>query len=191
MKTRLAVIALLALALSACGPIIGQVMRTTDGIKNFQVIEGALSDLKPGSRLLVFGPFARTAEAFYISRGEDAYTFADSFNEAGLFQTETYLERDYARLDQRAAALRDKTPAQLAADLELKAPPQLILFGTLVERETIIAPTRGVVMTTAYRLEFFNPSTGNSTVLEVTVKDLFEDCIPSVVRAIMNQQGRA
>ena len=42
------------------------------GVKQFETVRGNLGELHPGRNLLVFGPFAKTDEAFYICRGEDA-----------------------------------------------------------------------------------------------------------------------
>ena len=67
--------------------------------------------------------------------------------------------------------------------MQLEYRPDYLLFGTILQREMTVAPTRGLVMTVGYRLEFYHLATGESTVVEATVRDLFPDCIPSIVKA--------
>jgi len=180
----------LALFLTACGPIWGGLMKIEEGIKQFEVRSGSLSDLHPGRTLLVFGPFAKTDEAFYICRGEDAAQFNAEFNRAGLFRSELYLERNYKELAQTAQRLRATPPGQLQEELGLDIVPELILFATLTRRETTVAPARGVVMEESFRLEFYDTSARTSTVVEVTVRDLAERCIPTLVKEMADRLGR-
>jgi len=181
----------MVLLLSACGPIWGGLMKIEEGIKAFEVRSGNLSDLRPGSSLLVFGPFAKTDEAFYICRGEDAAQFNAEFDRAGLFRSELYLERNYKELAQTAQRLRATSPEQLKTDLELDIVPEKILFATLTRRETTVAPARGVVMEESFRLEFYDTRLRTSTVLEVTVRDLAERCIPTLVKELADRLGRS
>jgi hypothetical protein len=46
-------------------------------------------------------------------------------------------------------------------------------------------------MRVSYRLELFNPATNASTVVEITVKDHFRDCIKLVVTEMLRQAGIA
>ncbi len=181
----------LVLLLTACGPILGGLMKIEEGIKQFEVRSGSLSDLRPGRSLLVFGPFAKTDEAFYICRGEDAAQFNAEFVRAGLFRSELYLERDYKALEQTARRLRATAPEQLKTDLGLDIVPDTILFATLTRRETTVAPARGVVMEESFRLEFYDTRAGTSTVLEVAVRDLAERCIPTLVKEFAERLGRS
>jgi hypothetical protein len=77
--------------------------------------------------------------------------------------------------------------SQLKAEFNLKNEPDLVMFGTVLERETIVAPTRGIIMQVGYRLEFYNPATNGSTIIEITVKKHFKDCIKLVVSEIIRR----
>lgn len=181
---------LMLLMLSACGPIIGQAMKSKEGVKNFSVTEGSLADLVPGSALLVYGPFEKSAGAYYIAKGEDAFDFSEKFQQNGFFRTELSIEHTYKKLQQTADRLRNKTPQQLKEELSLDILPATILFGTITHRETVIAPSRGLVMEVGFRLEFFDVASKKTTVVEVSVRDLAQNCIPSIVKEIVGKSGR-
>jgi hypothetical protein len=191
MRAYRVVLSLLVLCLASCGPILGQAMRATEGIRSFEVTEGHLGDLPTGGQLLVFGPFAKTDAAFYICRGEDAADFALALRDADLFRTELYLERDYDRLEATVRGLREKTPPQLQAALGLTAPPDLLLFGTLLHRSMIVAPTRGVITDVGYRLEFFDPGTRRSVTVEIAAKEPFERAVTEITRELAERRARA
>lgn len=175
-------IALLALfALVGCGPIIGAGMVAGSGVKSFDVVAGDLQKLKPGSRVLVVGPFAKTESAYYICRGEEAANFTTAFNSAGLFQADFYLGDRFEDSQEWLNALKLKTPAQLQTEFGLQDAPDLLLSGVILQRSTVAAPMQGVLMDVAYRLEFFDLRTQQVTSIEVQVKDLFQKCITSVV----------
>jgi len=189
MKTRIILTLLFLLTLSACGPIIGQMMKASEGISQFDVISGSLTSLSPEGSLLVYGPFAKTKDAFYISRGEDAANFAAELKDQGVIQTRLFIERNFDRLEQTANELRGKTPEQIQNDLGLERRPNIILFGTILHRKTIIAPARGVIMDVGYRLEFYDLGSRKSTIVEVSIKDLAEDCIPRIVEEIVRRRS--
>ncbi|HSH12992.1 MAG TPA: hypothetical protein VLA15_04560, partial [Desulfurivibrionaceae bacterium] len=67
----------------------------------------------------------------------------------------------------------------------------LVMFGTVLSRETIVAPTRGIIMEVGYRLEFYNPANGQSTVVEITVHEHVKDCIKLVVEELANRAAAA
>lgn len=190
MNAKLFAVLGIVLLLTACGPIWGGLMKIEEGIKDFEVRSGSLSDLRPGRSLLVFGPFSKTDAAFYICRGEDAAQFNAEFVRAGLFRSELYLERNYKELDQTAQRLRALPPEQLKEEFGLGIVPDVILFATLTRRETTVAPARGVVMEESFRLEFYDTRARTSTVLEVTVRDLAERCIPTLVKELAERLGR-
>ncbi len=169
------------LLLAGCGPIFGQMTAMTDGVKEFKVVQGDLADLKGGGPLLVFGPFAKTAEAFYLCRGEDAANLSDALRDAGLFQSELYLERNYDHVEKTAQQLRGKTAAELQSELGLNRAPGKILFGTILYRRTYIAPARGIEMEVGYRLEFYDVASRQSTTVEIGVKYLAEETVKEVV----------
>ena len=176
---------LLTIALTGCGPIIGQMMRAADGVKAFDVKHGTLEGLGHGQSVLVLGPFAKTDEAFYIARGEDAAGFAEEFQRQGVLQAQIHVEPMGTAVNREQ--VRGLTPEQLRKRYALTEAPARVVFGTIMKRKTVIAPTRGVVMIVAYRLEFYDPVSKNTTVLVVAVRDLAERCIPLAVEEIRRQ----
>ncbi len=175
---------LLSLLLSGCGPVIGQVMRVADGLKEFEVTQGKIEDLAGGGELLVYGPFAKTSEAFYICRGEDAAHFAEELVKAGLFQSSLRLDREELDPSRAAALLKTLGAEELRQKFGLEKAPEKVLLGTILYRRTIVAPTRGVVMDVGYRLEFYDPRSRQSTVIEVAVRDLAERTVPRLVEEL-------
>lgn len=171
----------IALASAACGPIYGQLMRVSEGIKQFEVKSGKLSDLKGGGTLLVYAPFTKTEQAFFICPGELEDEFAVALTKAGVFKAESYLERDPAKAVAARSGLKSKTPEAIQQELKLAQAPERLLVGTLLRREMTVAPTRGVVMTAAYRLEFYNLRSGAATVIEVEVRDLAENMMTTLI----------
>jgi len=178
---------LLVVALSGCGLFYGQAMRVNEGVRNVKVVSGDLGGLRQGQRVLVIGPFAKTREAFYICRGEEAASFAQYFNEKGLFRADLSVAPGFDDPREMEANIKKMVPNQLASRFALDQAPALILFGTILSREMFVAPGRGVIMSVAYRLEFFDPQTRKSTIVEVADRDLFADCIPNVVTALMEK----
>ncbi len=175
---------LLSLLLSGCGPVIGQVMRIADGLKEFELTQGKIEDLAGGGELLVYGPFAKTSEAFYICRGEDAAHFAEELVKAGLFQSSLRLDREELDPSRAAALLKTLGAEELRRKFGLEKAPEKVLLGTILYRRTIVAPTRGVVMDVGYRLEFYDPRSRQSTVIEVAVRDLAERTVPRLVEEL-------
>ena len=190
-KMRLLTALAVLLVLSACGPIYSVVSKASEGIRDFKVVEGDLSMLKPEGRLLVYGPFTKTDQAYYIAKGEDAAQFAASFDQTGFQKSELYIENNFAQLEQTAQQMRGRNAARIKEDYGLEAEPDTILFGTLVERGPVtVVPFRAVFLTT-YRLEFFDVASGTSSVVEVKVKMRYEDIIPSIVEEIVRRAGHA
>lgn len=183
-------IALSLLSLSGCGPIIGQLMRASEGVKDFKVIHGNLGQLQVGSNLLVVGPFAKAPGAYYFSRGDDAAAFPEAINKTGLFKTELYVGLKFTDGD-KLSSLRHMSGKQLSQELSLTNVPDYIMYGTILERDTIVAPTRGIIMRVGYRLEFLNLADKSSVVVEVTVKEPFRDCITTVATEIAKQTNAA
>lgn len=175
---------LMILCLTACGPLFGQMMLSDNGIKEFSVKKGSLNDLKQGESLLVYGPFEKTDEAFYICRGEDAAHFAAELKKAG-FQTELFIEHTFKNLQNTAESLRGKTPEQLREELQLDILPDKILFGTILHRHFSVAPTKGVEVHEGFRLEFFDLGTGRSTILEISDEELVQNSVPSIVSSLI------
>ncbi|PLX85568.1 MAG: hypothetical protein C0614_04340 [Desulfuromonas sp.] len=184
MKTKAFWGVLCLLLLSACGPIIGGMMVAGTGVKEVTVVRGELTTLTAGSRIAVLGPFAKTAEAFYICRGEEAAGFASSFVTSGLFQAELSIDQ---RFPDRLPTIQDwkgKAPAEVQKALDLDAPPELLMSGTILKREMVAAPMQGVITHVVYRLDFLDLQSGQEVSMEMTVKELFQEAIPSVVEEL-------
>ena len=182
MKVKSLLAILMVFFLAACGPIIGSGMVASNGVKDFAVVEGQLTDLKAGSRILIVAPFATTPESFYICRGEDASVFVDAFNETGLFSADFHMEDRFEDNSALIDKLKKQNPAEIQSKLQLQKAPQYLLTGTVLRRETVAAPAKGVIMKAAYRLEFFDLSTDKTTVIEIDVQDMFQACIRTAVK---------
>jgi hypothetical protein len=169
------------LLLSGCGLIYGQLTKGGDGIKSFSVIQGTLAEIKAGGDLLVYAPFEKTDQAFYVARGDEAANFATSLQQAGLFRTEFLFERDNDDVAKTGQKLRGMTATEVQTFASMQNAPRTILFGTLLARSESVAPTRGVLMDITYKLEFYNIASRKSTIIEVQVRDLAENCVDSVV----------
>ncbi|MDO9081187.1 MAG: hypothetical protein Q7U44_10340, partial [Desulfuromonadales bacterium] len=175
--------------LSGCGPILGQFMGRGEGLKSFEVVSGQSPQFKAGASILVFGPFAKTADAFYICRGEDAAKFSDEFIRHGL-NSELYLAHGSAGRVTLAEA-KKMSGAELRTALGLTSPPDYLLSGTLTLRKMTVAPARGVVMEEAYDLELLDLRTQTTSRYRVAVKDLAQETIPDVAAALVEKFGIA
>ena len=189
-KIVLLLVAASLLSLSGCGPIIGQLMRVSEGVQSFQVIHGNLNQLKAGSNLLVVGPFDKAKGAYYLSRGDDAAAFPEAIKETGLFKTDLYIGPKFTNRD-KINSLRHMSGKQISQELNLKNVPDYIMYGTILERDTIVAPTRGLIMRVGYRLEFVNLENKSSVVILVTVKKPFRDCIAAIAGEVAKQVNTA
>lgn len=181
---------MLLLLLAGCGPIIGQMMKLSEGVQEFRVTKGSLNDLQPGLPVLVVGPFAKAPGAYYVCRGEDASQFTDAFGEAGLFPTEVHVVSRNEDPATTEKTLRSESAAQIRTSLGVAKTPRYLLFGTILHRQTIVAPTRGLIMAVGYRLEFYDLTTRRSTILEMAVKEPVEHCIPDLVKTLQQRLNR-
>ncbi len=187
MRLYRAVVIPLLLLFAGCGPIIGASMVAGGGAKDFTLVSGQLKNLKPGSRVLVVAPFAKTDQAFYICRGEEAANFTSIFNDTGLFQADFHLSDRFAKESNLVDQLKQKAPAQIQSELGLAEPPDLLMSGVILNRSMVAAPAQGIMMDVGYRLEFYDLRSQNTTSVEIQVKDLFQECIGDAVNALMNQ----
>jgi len=178
MKTKTFWGALCLLLLTACGPMIGSNMVASNEVKDFKVVEGNLSDLQPGSRLVVLGPFDKTPQAFYICRGEDAAAFVSALNMSGLFAADLEINERFPDKLPTVDDFSGKNPAEVQKALGIQQSPDLLMSGTILSREMTAAPTKGVIMTAAYRLEFLSLKTGKKTIVEIKTQELFQNVIP-------------
>lgn len=189
MKTKTFLVGLCLVMLSACGPLIGGMMVASNGVKDFNVIQGELTDLGTGSRVAVLGPFDKTEEAFYICRGEDAATFASAFNQSGLFSAELAMDTRFPNELRQAGQFKGRTKSELQNLLGLGKAPDLIMSGTITSREMTAAPANGVIMKASYRLEFLNPDNNKITVIEVATQEMFQDLVQETVEHLAQQMS--
>jgi len=189
-KTFWALLGLTVLLLGACGPIIGGVMVAGNGVKEFRVTSGSLATLRPGARLAVIGPFDKTAEAFYICRGEDDAYFASSFKQSGLFAAELAIPDRFPKQMPKVSDWIGKSGAEVQQALALSAAPDYLLSGTILRREMVAAPAQGVIMKVSFRLVFLELASGQTTVVEVEVQELFQDAVPAIVTELARQMGK-
>ena len=182
---------LATLLLCACGPIIGGMMTAGNGIGDFRVTSGNLETLRRGGKLAVIGPFDKTPEAFYICRGEDEAHFVSVFKQTGLFAAELGVPDRFPKQLPKIADWRGKSGAEIQQAFKLTAAPEFLLSGTILKRDMITVPAQGVVTNVAYRLDFLEIATGKTTTIEVQVKELFQDAIPTIVRELARKMGRS
>lgn len=187
MKKYLIALALVLFFCSGCGPIIGQFMATGEGLKSMEVISGQPPQLKAGASILVFGPFTKTDDAFYICRGEDAAKFSDEFIRHGL-RSELYLAHGSAGRVTLAVA-KKMSAEQLRTALGLTAPPDYLLSGTLTRRQMTVAPSHGVIMEEGYELDLLDLKTQATSHYRAAVKDLANETIPDVAAALVQKFG--
>lgn len=173
--------------LAGCGPIIGASMVSDGGVKDITTTAGQIQNLVAGSSVLVVGPFDKTEQAYYICRGEETANFTSAFNSLGLFQADYHLGNRFADASEKIARFKKMTPAQIQAELVLKAAPQLLVTGVILHRSMVAAPAQGVLMDVGYRLEFYDLQTRQITTVEVQVKDLFQDCITDVASDLLTR----
>lgn len=173
--------------LSGCGPIIGQFMAAGEGLSSFEVTSGQPPQLRAQASILVFGPFAKSDEAFYICRGEDAAKFSDEFIRHGL-TSELYLAHGSAgRVTLEEA--KKMSPETLRTALGLKAAPDYLLSGTLTQRQMTVAPAHGVIMSEAYTLDLLDLHTQGTSHYRAVVKDLAQRTIPDIAAALVQKLG--
>ena len=189
MMPRSLVISLLLL-LAGCGPIIGTAMVAGGGVKDFKVVDGQLQNLHPGAQLLVVGPFAKTPQAYYICRGEEAAEFVTAFNTNGLFQADFYLAERFADNAAWLKQLKEKNPEQIQAKLKLDRTPELLLTGVILHRSTVAAPAQGVLMDVGYRLQFYDLRSRQTTEIEIEVKDLFQNCVAAAADGVLAELSK-
>ena len=189
MKTKAFWAGLSLLFLNACGPMIGGMMVAGNGIKDFKVVQGDFSALPLGSQVAVLGPFDKTDQAFYICRGEEAAAFASAFNQFGLFSAELDVDTRFPEKLPGVAQFKGRTPTDAQQTLGLKKTPDIIMSGTILSREMTVAPAKRVIMTARYRLEFLNLADGQTTVIEVSSQDMFQDVVPNTVKHLAKQLG--
>lgn len=189
MKKSLFALVLSLFMLSGCGPIIGQFMGSGEGLNSFEVVSGQPPQVKSGASILVFGPFAKTDDAFHICRGEDAAKFSDEFIRHGL-RSELYLAHGSAGRVTLAEA-KKMSGAELRTALGLTAPSDYLLSGTLTRRKMTVAPAHGVVMEEAYDLELLDLRTQATSQYRIAVKDLAQETIPDVAAALVKKLGVA
>ena len=177
--------------LSSCGPIIGQMMKMSEGVKYFKVVAGDISVVNGKENVLVVGPFIKLPGAYHIATGDDAAMFFQEINALNDVNGELYIGRKYGDLPEMVSSLRSLGQETIMKEMNLKVKPDLLLFGTIMERKTIVAPMRGIIMQVAYRLEFYDPASRASTIVEVKVKEHFKDCTKVIVSEIIHQAALA
>ncbi len=188
MKKVLITLPLLFLVVS-CGPLIGQMMKMSEGVKSFKVVEGDLGAVLNGKKIIVVGPFSKAPGAFYIARGDEAAEFALVLNKVEGMTSDIYMGSRHGDIGKTAASLPSMTGSEIKNKLGISYAPEIVLTGTILERETIVAPTRGIIMQVGYRLEFTDTVSRAKTVVEIVVKDHFRDCIETVVGELLAVAG--
>ena len=131
MKLKWIALLLLLFIVSGCGPIIGQLMKVSEGIKEFTVVSGEIHDVKEGSNILVAGPFDLSEGAYYIARGDEAAMFSEKFIRHKIFRSQLFFAPRYGNVSPGAtnALLKEKDPKTLQSELGLADPPSFSFSG--------------------------------------------------------------
>lgn len=174
-------------AISGCGPIVGQLMRLSEGVKEFRVVEGDLSLLRDKKNLLVLGPFSISENAYYFSRGDDAAFMTAAMKEAKKFETTELYVGPKFRISNELTELKKKSPEVIKKELDLETAPDLLMYGTITERETIVAPARGIIMLLGYKLEFVDIDRKRNLVIEIKVKDHLKNVVETAANEIIKR----
>lgn len=194
--------------LSGCGgPIYGQFMKLSEGLKSYEVVRGDITDLKAVKRLLVVGPFLETgdehhmctvkeggtfpfdADITFITKHNDAQRLAKGFEQAGLFDTELYLEVYYDRIKETTQRLKTLNSSEIKKEFALRAAPEMILLGVVRKLDHRIAPLRGVIVDAQYELEFYNPDTQRSIMVNVKVSAMFNEDMAVIIQEMKNRMA--
>jgi hypothetical protein len=186
--------------LSACGPLNSQLMKASEGLKSYEIVKGNIQELNGVKNILIVGPFLGVDEEhhmclpgkdgnfpsdsdiIFISKHNDAQRFAAGFEKAGLFNTELYLEIYYDRIEETIKRLKTMSRIEIAKELKLKHAPEMILFGTVKKFAHKIAPLRAVIVDVQYELEFYNPDSRQSLVIDVAVLDAFGEDLQTIIQ---------
>jgi len=174
----------LLLGLSGCGILIGQMMVAGGGVKRLDVVSGDLSSFHRGAKVAILAPFATTSRSYHIARGDDEARLGVELERRGVWVSLYAFLPTPGDAEKTGAQLRTASGVEVMAKLNLKDEPQYLLTGTVLTRDNVVAPMRGVMMEASYRLELTNLSTHKTLVLETEVKDLFPDAIPAIADAI-------
>jgi hypothetical protein len=187
---RLLVLPLLLPLLSACGLVYGQLMRAGEGIKSFRTVSGEATGLPASGNLVVHGPFARGEGAYVVCSGADEEALAEELGRSGRYSAKVILEPTRGDAAAGRAALEAMDATALGRALGFPGPVDLVVFGTLLERGTSVAPGRGVIMDVAFRLEFRAPATGRTWVVEVAAREPAERVIPALAAELARRLPR-
>lgn len=177
----------LVAALTGCGPLIGQMMRASTGVKEFQITQGSLEDLRSVKHVVVFAPFEKAEGAYFICRGEDEANLAQELQKEKLYTTEFFMERDYGKGPQTLAELQRKSPDELQSQLKLTSAPDAILSGKILARDENVAPTYGMIQHLRLRLDLYNLRTKKSATIEIAVKELHQQTFSMIVTELKRQ----
>lgn len=200
-------LASLILLTSCVGPLYGQAMKLSEGLKSYEVVKGDIAELKKVKNLLVVGPFLGTGEEhhmcipkaegtfpftsdiIFISKHNDAQRFAAGLEKAGLFDTELYLEVYYDRIEATTKRLRAMSRQEMQNEFKLKTLPEMVLFGVVKKINHKIAPLRGIIIDVEYLLEFYNPETRQSIVIDVAVFEMFNEDLNTIIGETKNRMA--
>lgn len=178
---------LLSFLALGCGPIIGQMMKASTGLKDFQVREGDLRDFGAPKNVLVYAPFAKGEKGYYLCRGDDEWRLAEGFAKEGLFATDYFFERDGEKAVETLAALRAKAPEDLKAELRLDVTPDAILSGAILERSETVAPTVGMIQELRLRLDLYDLRSRKTTSIEIAQRALHQETLSLLVKEVVRR----
>jgi len=184
MKLNQLILIFTVLALTSCGPIMGNLMTMGGGIKDIEVTGGDAANFTAGKKLIVLAPFLKGEDGYYVSRGDDAANLLDAINGIGLFKGEFLFEPDYYSLNEKTEKYKTMSADELMSMAAMDFTPDYLLVGTILHRDTVVAPTRGVIMDVTYKLELIDLVSKDALVVKVRAKDLFPEVAPDIAEAL-------
>ena len=185
--------------LSGCGPLNSQFMKLSEGLKSYEVSRGNIKELNGVKNLLIVGPFIGAddehhmcltgengsfpsdSDIIFITKHNDAQRFAAGFKKAGLFNTELYLELYYDRIEETIKRLKTMGSVEIKKELKLKQAPEMILFGAIKKFGHDVAPLRAIIVNVQYELEFYNPDSRQSVLIDVAVLEPFGEDLNTII----------
>jgi hypothetical protein len=193
--------------LSSCGPLRGKAVMSSVGLKHYTVTKGDVMKLKEVKNLLVVGPFfgkgteeqtctpktkciyPDNMDINFVTKYNDARRFAHGLQEAKLFETELYLDVDYSTINETIKHLKARTGPEIKGELNLRHAPEMILFGVVGKRDRKVAPLHGVVVDVQYELEFYNPDSHQSILIDVETINVFKEDMKTIIRETKKKMG--
>ncbi|MBU0674932.1 MAG: hypothetical protein KJ950_09845 [Proteobacteria bacterium] len=184
---RILVSLLLLSGITGCGPLVGQLMKLTEGVREIKIVDGDPLVFKKGVTILVV-PFSAGGK-YPVYGDSDAAAFQRALSGSGYATATLWPGNGGEDAGAAIAEIRSMPANELPPVGGLGENPDLVLFGTVLTRDIMIAPMRGRIMRVRYRLEFFEPVDKYSLIVEIEVRAHLKSAIGLAVQELIGQVG--